>query len=160
MSVFRTHVLLPVDEGTAQAGVLEVKRCLEKELRARQLLDEVKVLESGTVGIVGKGVILAVYPDRVYYFNVRQEDVPRIIDEHLLKGRVVAGLDHAPIGNLEAIPGKGVTTGAKVGLTRAQRRIVLDKAWTVDPENIDEILAVGGYRGLEKIFTERLTPKR
>jgi NADH:ubiquinone oxidoreductase subunit F (NADH-binding)/(2Fe-2S) ferredoxin len=157
MSVFRTHVLLPVDEGTAQAGVLEVKRRLEKELSARQLLGEVKVLESGSVGIVGKGVILAVYPDRIYYFNVREEDVPRIIDEHLLKGRVVAALDHAPI-----IPtAVAVKTGEvrKVGLTRAQRRIVLDKAWTVDPENIDEVLAAGGYRGLEKIVTDKLTPE-
>ncbi len=153
MSVFRTHVLLPVDEGTAQAGVLEVKRRLEKELNAHQLLDEVKVLESGSVGIVGKGVILAVYPDRIYYFNVREEDVPRIIDEHLLKGRVVAGLDHAPIAAMAS------KKEARVGLTREQRRIVLDKAWTVDPENIDEVLAAGGYRGLEKVFTDKMPPE-
>ena len=153
MSVFRTHVLLPVDVGTAQAGVFEVKRRLEKELSARQLLDEVKVLESGTVGIVGKGVILAVYPDRMYYFNVREADVPRIVDEHLLKGRVVAGLDHAAIAVSPPAP------GPKVGLTRAQRRIVLDRAWTVDPENIDEIIAAGGYRGLERILGEKLSPE-
>jgi len=154
MSVFRTHVLLPVDEGTAQAGVFEVKRRLEKELKARKLLDEIKVLDSGSVGIVGKGVIVAVYPDRIYYFNVCEEDIPRIIDEHLLKGRVVAALDHAPIAASAMPAAKG-----KVGLTREQRRIVLDKAWTVDPENIDEILAVGGYRGIEKIFSDGITPE-
>ena len=152
MSVFRTHVLLPVDEGTAQAGVFEIKRRLEKELESRKLLGEVKVLESGSVGIVGQGVILAVYPDRVYYFNVRQEDVPRIVDEHLLKGRIAAGLDHAPIAAMAA-------EKSKVGLTREQRRVVLDKAWTVDPENIDEILAAGGYAGLEKLFAEKTTPE-
>ncbi len=146
MSVYRTHVLLPVDEGTVQAGVFEVKRQLEKELRARKLQTEVKVLESGSVGIVGRGVILAVYPDRMYYFNVLEEDIPRIIDEHLLKGRVVAGLAHAPVATMTADKG-----GARVGLTREQRRIVLDKAWTVDPENINEVLATGGYRALEKI---------
>ena len=152
MSVFRTHVLLPVDEGTAQAGVFEIKRRLEKELESRQLLGEVKVLESGSVGIVGKGVILAVYPDRVHYFNVRQEDVPRIVEEHLLKGRIAAGLDHAPIAAMAA-------QKSQVGLTREQRRVVLDKAWTVDPENIDEILAAGGYAGLEKLFVEKTTPE-
>ncbi len=152
MSVFRTHVLLPVDEGTAQAGVFEIKRRLEKELDSRKLLGEVKVLESGSVGIVGKGVILAVYPDRVYYFNVRQEDVPRIVDEHLLKGRIAAGLDHAPIAAMEA-------EKSKVGLTREQRRVVLDKAWTVDPENIEETLAAGGYAGLEKLFAEKTAPE-
>jgi len=154
MSVFRTHVLLPVDEGTIQAGVLEIKRRLESELQARKLQQEIKVLQSGSVGIVGKGVILAVYPDQVYYFHVREEDVPRIIDEHLLKGRVVAGLAHAPIPAMAAAAGQG-----KVGLTREQRRIVLDKAWTVDPENIDEILASGGYKGLEKVFSDRIPPE-
>jgi NADH-quinone oxidoreductase subunit F len=154
MSVFRTHVLLPVDEGTSQAGVLEVKRRLEKELKARKLLDEVKVLESGSVGIVGKGVILAVYPDRIYYFNVREDDIPLIIEEHLLKGRVARRLDHAAIAGMAV--GKG---GAKIGLTREQRRVVLDKAWTVDPENIDEILAAGGYKALEKVFSEKLSPE-
>jgi len=157
MSVYRTHVLLPVDEGTAQAGVFEVKRRLEKELKARKLQDEIKVLESGSVGIVGKGVILAVYPDRMYYFNVSEDDVVRIIEEHLLKGRVVAGLNHAPIA--AATAATATKKDAKVGLTREQRRVVLDKAWTVDPESIDEVIAAGGYKGLEKIFTEKITPE-
>ncbi len=157
MSVFRTHVLLPVDEGTVQAGVFEVKRRLEAELKARQLLGEVKVLESGSVGLVGKGVILAVYPDRIYYFNVGPQDLPRILDEHLLKGRVVAALDHAPIGGMA--PAQAEPGASRVGLTRPQRRIVLDKAWTVDPENIEEIIAAGGYKGLEKIFSERIAPE-
>jgi NADH-quinone oxidoreductase subunit F len=154
MSIYRTHILFPVDEGTVQAGVFEVKRRLESELKARKLQNEIKVLESGSVGIVGQGVILAVYPDRMYYFHVREEDVPRIIEEHLLKGRVVAGLDHAAVTALA--PEKG---GARVGLTREQRRVVLDKAWTVDPENINEVLAAGGYRALEKIFGERIAPE-
>jgi NADH:ubiquinone oxidoreductase subunit F (NADH-binding)/(2Fe-2S) ferredoxin len=154
MSIYRTHILLPVDEGTAQAGVFEVKRRLEKELKARGLQDEVKVLESGTVGMVGKGVILAVYPDRVCYFNVREDDVPRIIEEHLLKGRVVAGLAHAAVADIAADK-----PGVRVGLTREQRRVVLDKAWTVDPENIREVLAAGGYKGLERILGEKMSPE-
>ena len=156
MSIYRTHILFPVDEGTVQSGVLEVKRRLESELKARKLENEIKVLESGSVGLVGKGVILAVYPDRIYYFHVREEDVPRIIEEHLLKGRVVADLDHAPVLASAAAPEKA---GARLGLTREQRRIVLDKAWTVDPDNINEVLAAGGYRALEKIFSEKIIPE-
>jgi NADH-quinone oxidoreductase subunit F len=154
MSIYRTHVLLPVDEGTVQAGVFEIKRRLESELQARKLQDEIKVLESGSVGIVGKGVILSVYPDRLYYFHVKEGDIPRIIEEHLLKGRVVADLDHAAVAAMAAEKG-----GARVGLTREQRRVVLDRAWTVDPDNINEVLAAGGYRALEKIFSEKLTPE-
>jgi NADH-quinone oxidoreductase subunit F len=153
MSIYRTHILFPVDEGTVQSGVFEVKRRLESELQARKLQNEIKVLESGSVGIVGKGVIMAVYPDRIYYFHVQETDIPRIIDEHLLKGRVVADLDHAPVAAMAAEKGS-----ARVGLTREQRRIVLDKAWTVDPDNINEVLAAGGYRALEKIFSEKISP--
>jgi NADH:ubiquinone oxidoreductase subunit F (NADH-binding)/(2Fe-2S) ferredoxin len=155
MSIYRTHILLPIDEGSVQAGVFEIKRRLESEIKSRKLDKEIKVLESGSVGLVGKGVILAVYPDRIYYFHVREDDIPLIIDEHLLKGRVVRRLDHA------AIAGTGAEkTGAKVGLIRQQRRVVLDKAWTVDPENINEVLAAGGYRALEKIFTAKLSPEQ
>jgi NADH-quinone oxidoreductase subunit F len=155
MSIYRTHILLPVDEGTVQAGVFEVKRRLESELQARKLQNEIKVLESGSVGIVGKGVILAVYPDRIYYFQVQESDIVRIIEEHLLKGRIVADLAHAPVAAMAS-----GTAGAHVGLTRQQRRVVLDKAWTMDPENINEVLAAGGYRALEKIFSDKLTPER
>ncbi|MCK7492992.1 MAG: hypothetical protein MZW92_16930 [Comamonadaceae bacterium] len=92
MSIYRTHILLPVDEGTVQAGVFEVKRRLEKELQARRAwTEEVKVLETGTVGIVGKGVILVVYPGpHLLFQRPRRTMSPRIVDEHLLKGRVVA----------------------------------------------------------------------
>ena len=58
MSLFRMHILIPIDEGTVQAGAFEVKRRLEKQLQEKTLDQEIKVLETGTVGIVGKGVIL------------------------------------------------------------------------------------------------------
>ena len=155
MSIYRSHILLPVDEGTVQAGVFEVKHRLENELKARKLQKEIKVLESGSVGLVGKGVILAVYPDRIYYFQVKESDIARIIEEHLLKGRIVTSLAHAPVAEMAADKG-----GARIGLTREQRRVVLDKAWTVDPKNINEVLAAGGYRALEKIFVDRLSPEQ
>ncbi|MCU0235703.1 MAG: NADH-quinone oxidoreductase subunit NuoF [Acidobacteria bacterium] len=158
MSIYRTHILLPIDEGTVLAGVFEVKRRLENELKTRKLDKEIKVLESGTVGLVGKGVILTVYPDRMYYFQVKENDVARIIDEHLLKGRVVAGLAHAPVADMATAA--TAEKSAKVGLTREQRRVVLDKTWTVDPQNINEVLAAGGYRALEKILGDSLSPEQ
>jgi NADH-quinone oxidoreductase subunit F len=154
MSIYRTHILLPVDEGTVQAGVFEIKRRLESEVRERKLQDEIKVLESSSVGLAGKGVILSVYPDRIYYYHVKDQDIPRIVEEHLLKGRVVESIPHERLEDLATIK-----TSDRVGLTRVQRRIVLDKAWTTDPENIDEVLASGGYAALEKILNEKLSPE-
>ena len=86
---------------------------------------------------------------------MKESDIARIIEEHLLKGRIVTGLAHAPVAEMAADKG-----GARVGLTREQRRVVLDKAWTVDPKNINEVLAAGGYRALEKIFVDRLSPEQ
>jgi NADH-quinone oxidoreductase subunit F len=154
MSIFRTHILMPVDEGTVQAGVFEIKRKLEQEIREKGLEKEVKVLESGTVGIVGKGVILVVYPERIYYTNVRPGDVAAIVDEHLIKGRMPRDVKYYTLD----IKG-GMKSMHTTGLTRQQKRVVLDKTWKIDPDNIGEVLAAGGYRGLEKILNEKITPE-
>ena len=155
MSLFRMHILMPVDEGTVQAGAFEVKRQLERQIREKNLDQEVKVLETGTVGIVGQGVILVMFPERLYYTGVRPADIPRIVEEHLLKGRAVKDLHPAPL-DLQS----GVKDLHQVGPTRKQPRIVLDKAWRIDPESLEEVLAAGGYGGLEKILREKLRPEQ
>lgn len=152
MSIYRTHILVPIDEGTVQAGAFSVRRQLEKELAAHDLTREVKVLETGTVGIVGKGAILVVHPGNIHYYNVTEGDVRKIVTEHIIKGRVAKTLEHA---SPEAAP--GVRAYHNMGLTREQKRIVLDKGWRINPENIDEVLAAGGYKGIEKILTEKLS---
>ncbi len=157
MSIYRTHVLVPVDEGTVQAGVFELKRELEKCIKARGLEKEVKVLETGTIGLVGKGVTLVIYPENVCYFNLGVYDVATIVDEHIVKGRVVNNLDHArsPKGSERA----EVMPEQKLGLVRPQKRIILDRGFKADPENIDEIIALGGYRALEKIVSDKIAPQ-
>jgi NADH-quinone oxidoreductase subunit F len=153
MTIFRTHILIPVDQNTVQAGVFEVKRHLESQLQARKLDQEIKVLETGTLGVVGQGVMLVVFPERVCYTRVKVEDIPRIVEEHLVKGRVVRNIEHF---TLDIKP--GVREPYQLGLAREQKRIVLDKAWKIDPENLEEVLASGGYRGLEKILSSSLSP--
>jgi len=154
MSIYRTHILVPVDEGTVQAGAFEVKRKLEQEIREKGLDREVKVVESGTVGIIGKGVILVVYPERIYYANVRPADVALIVDEHLIKGRMPRGLKHFTL-DLKG----GMKSMHSTGLTREQRRVVLDKTWRIAPDDIRDVLASGGYRALEKILGEMIKPE-
>jgi NADH-quinone oxidoreductase subunit F len=154
MNLFRMHILIPVDEGTVQAGAFEVKRELERHLLDKNLEQEIKVLETGTVGIVGKGVILAFFPERVYYTQVKTADLPRIVEEHLIKGRVVKDLEHFTL-DIQS----GVKDLHQLGPMRKQSRIILDKAWRIDPENIEEVLAAGGYQGIEKIFASGLRPE-
>ncbi len=154
MSIYRTHILLPVDDGTVQAGVFQVKRQLQKELKELNLDCEVKVLETGSVGIMGKGAIVVIYPDNVHYYNVKESDVKTIIEQHIVKGRVVETLEHQIAGKME-----GVKSYHTMGLTRPQKRIVLDKGWKIDPDNIDEVISAGGYKAIEKIFTDSITPE-
>ncbi len=154
MSLFRTHILVPIDEGTVQAGAFSVKRTLLAELEKRGLAGEIKVVESGTVGVVGRGVLLVVYPERVCYTNVRESDIATLVEEHLIKGRIAAGISHIP-----ADFGSGAAGLHDLGLTRSQKRIVLDRGWQVDPENIEEILAAGGYAALEKVLAEKIPPE-
>lgn len=153
MSIFRTHILVPIDEGTVHSGAFAVKKELEAQLAALDLADEVKVLETGTVGIIGKGAILVVHPGNIHYYNITEGDVKHIVAEHLVKGRVVESLEHA-------VPeaGPGVRSYHKMGLTRKQQRIVLDKGWKIDPENIEEVISAGGYKAIEKIFSQNMSP--
>lgn len=156
MSIFRTHVLVPIDEGTVQSGAFEVKRELENCIKNRGLENEVKVLETGTIGMVGKGASLVIYPENVCYYNLGVHDVAAIVDEHIVKGRVVIRLDHARSPKGEKKPS---APEQKLGLVRPQKRIVLDRGFKVDPENIDEVIAMGGYRGLERVVGEKISPE-
>jgi len=156
MNLFRMHILVPVDEEAIQAGVFDVKRELENEIQRRGMAGEVKALETGTVGAVGKGVVLIVYPDNIYYYNVRREDVAVIMEEHVVKGRVAKSIAHAVGDDLE----HGHKAFHQVGLTRKQPRIILDKCCMVDSYDIEEVISYGGYQALEKIVSEKITPQQ
>lgn len=153
MSIYRSHILIPIDQDTVQAGALQIKRVLLEELARHNLVEEVKVLDAGTVGAVSRGAILVVYPDKVYYYNLKEEDIPILVREHLVKGRVAKSIEHELVDSPPAF--KEISP---IGLGREQRRVVLDKTWKIDPENIDEVLAMGGYRGLEKIVEQNISP--
>jgi len=92
MRLARSHVLISIDIESVASGAWEVLRRLKQEIDNQGLSEEVRVLETGTLGVSGRGVVLVVYPERVYYGNVRPEDCPRIVEEHLLKGRPVREL--------------------------------------------------------------------
>jgi len=140
----RVHLLVAVDEEARLSGVDQVLVALREALEHYGLGDEVQVIETGTLGISGQGVVLAVYPDGVFYGQVRPEDVREIVEVHLLKGRPVARLrlpTAAPLSRPGEILGRQV-------------RVVLRNVGVIDPENIEEYIAQGGYEALAKALTE------
>ena len=141
MEFFRSQILIAVDDNSLKAGVKEFEAALKIELVRHNLADEINVLETGGLGFFGTGVSMTIYPDQVTYINLTEKDIPEIVTEHFLKGRVVSRLLLNP------------------ELTRKYNfnykgRIVLDNSGIIDPENIEEYMGTGGYEAWEKALME------
>jgi len=144
---YRNHVLVGIDTSTLLSGAKGIEELLVREIDKRGLSNEIKVLETGSLGIVNRGVVLLIYPEGCYYVNVKSEDVSQIVEEHLLKGRVVKRLLLK-----EPLKEKISTTVLPESPldVRRQSRVVLKNCGVIDPDKIDEYIASGGYKALEK----------
>ncbi len=152
MNIVRNHVLISMDAGTIMAGARGVQEELVKEVKAKGLADEVTVVETGSMGVTGMGVVLVVYPEGVYYANVTKADVPELVEEHLLKGRPLKRL------LLSTAPKRFVIRREKTGLLKEQPRVVLANCGFINPESIDEYIAAGGYEAVSKAVSS-MTPE-
>ncbi|NMC67456.1 MAG: NADH-quinone oxidoreductase subunit NuoF [Spirochaetales bacterium] len=148
VQMYRTHLLFVIDQNTIDAGAYAVKYEFEKEIKSANLLEEVKISETGSVNLIGKGVIILVFPDSVLYTNVSVNDVKEIVNEHLLKGRPVKRLvlsESFDIPNITITPTRETL--------KKQNRIVLERAGVINPESIEEYIATMGYEALGKVVT-------
>ncbi len=152
--MYRNHVLIAMDAHTIAQGARSVRDALNRELEMASLSNEVKVVETGSLGIYNKGVVLVTFPDGVYYAGVKVEDVSEIISEHFIKGRPVERLRYTDIPT----PEKAKETG-EIPRFGKQVRVVLKNAGVIDPESIDEYIARDGYEALGKALTE-MTPEQ
>src|SRR5450756_3072029 len=134
MKLFSTQIIVPVDSNSVLQGALEVKHVLEEMIGKYNLGSQISVVETGALGIYDQGVVLAVFPDDVYYGGVKPTDVEEIVTEHLLKGRVVSRLTIDRSLSSKRLVEKG--TG------KSQQKIVLRNAGLIDPQSIDEYIAV------------------
>ena len=98
------------------------------------------------------GPIMVVYPEAIFYSMVKEEDIPEIVEEHLLKGRVVKRLVYD-----ETLTDEGVKSLAETDFYKKQHRIALRNCGVINPENIDEYIGTNGYEALGRVLTE-MTP--
>jgi NADH:ubiquinone oxidoreductase subunit F (NADH-binding)/(2Fe-2S) ferredoxin len=145
MKMYRSHILVAEDSKSLSKGAKEIEELISKELRALGLDEEVLVAPTGSLGFEDIGVAIAVYPDGVIYAPVTQNDVPRIIKEHLLKGRIVKELAHE-IGKKDVT----VTESRAERVLSIQKRVLLKRVGVINPESIEEYIAEDGYLALEK----------
>ena len=152
--MIRTHVLICGGTGCTSGGSQAIADGLKVELERLGLQDEVQVIRTGCFGLCAMGPIMIVYPEGTYYSRVKPEDVKEIAEEHFLKGRVVERLVHKEEAGqkLEDVPALGETNFYKT-----QMRVALRNCGVINPENIDEYIAMDGYAALGKVLTE-MTP--
>ncbi len=142
--------------GCTASGSMKVKAALENELKAKGLDEEIKIVQTGCFGLCSVGPVMIVYPDGTFYSHVTEEDVPEIVEEHLLKGRPVTRLIHVE----EKEEGKPEISGSLADTTfyKKQKRVALRNCGVINPEVIDEYIAMDGYQALGKVLTE-MTPQ-
>ena len=152
MTIFRSHVLICGGTGCTSSGAAEVIGSFKQELARRKLDEEVLVVPTGCHGMCEMGPIVVVYPEGTFYCKVTASDVPEIVEEHIYKGRPVKRLMYEGSGDMPALPHyKDIPFYGK------QHRIALANCGYINPENIDEYIARGGYEALGKAITS-MTP--
>jgi (2Fe-2S) ferredoxin len=103
--MIRSHVLICGGTGCTSSGSVTIKDILEKELEAKGIADEIKIVMTGCFGLCALGPVMIVYPEGTFYSRVTPEDVPEIVEEHLLKGRLVQRLVYDDIGGGKMVKG-------------------------------------------------------
>ena len=90
--MYRSHVLVCGGTGCTSSNSQKIIEAMEAEIKAKGLDQEVQVIRTGCFGLCALGPIMIVYPEGCFYSEVKVEDVPEIVEEHLLKGRMVKRL--------------------------------------------------------------------
>jgi NADH-quinone oxidoreductase subunit F len=149
MKIFRSHLLLCGGTGCHASGSLNVKKAIVTELLKRGLAEEIKIVETGCNGFCAMGPIMVVYPEGVIYMQIKQDDIPELVEEHLIKGRVLQRLLYREPSTEEVIP-----TMQDIPFFALQELRVLKNRGLIDPEKIEEYIARDGYAGMAKALTE------
>lgn len=152
--MIRSHVLVCGGTGCTSSGSEPVIKALKNQLKKAGLHEEIKVVKTGCFGLCALGPIMIVYPDGTFYSMVKETDVPEIVEEHLLKGRIVQRLVYE-----ETIQEDKITSLDETGFYKKQLRIALRNCGVIDPEDINEYIAYDGYQALGKVLTE-MTPEQ
>lgn len=150
--MYRSHVLVCGGTGCTSSGSHAIVEALENEIKNNGLEKEVQVVKTGCFGLCALGPVMIVYPEGTFYSMVKQEDIPEIVEEHLLKGRIVKRLVYQ-----ETVEEDSIISLNETNFYKKQHRVALRNCGVINPENIDEYIGKDGYRALGKVLTE-MTP--
>jgi len=149
MDMVRGHILCCGGTGCTSSGCEAIIVEMEKQLKEYGLEKEFKIVKTGCFGLCALGPIMIVYPEGAFYSRVEVKDVKEIVEEHLLKGRIVKHLLYQ-----ETVEEDNIKSLNEVDFYKKQMRIALKNCGVINPENIDEYIAFDGYKALGKALTE------
>ena len=153
MAFKRSQILLCGGTGCTSSGSHTLLKEFKKELTKHDLIDEVELVMTGCFGLCELGPVVIVYPEGTFYSRVEASDVPELVEEHLVKGRPLERLIYT-----EKKEGEHPLSIDDLGFYKKQHRIALANCGVINPEDIDEYLAFGGYTALEKVLFH-MTPQ-
>lgn len=148
--MYRSHVLICGGTGCTSSGSEQLLNVLQDEIDKNGLSSEVQVVKTGCFGLCALGPIMIVYPEGSFYSMVQVDDVPEIVTEHLLKGRIVKRLLYT-----ETVTEDGIKSLNDTDFYKKQQRVSLRNCGVINPECIDEYIANHGYEALGKVLTEQ-----
>ncbi|NOY82025.1 MAG: NADH-quinone oxidoreductase subunit NuoF [Kiritimatiellaeota bacterium] len=151
--VGRAQLLVCAGTGCVSGRSLKVREALLEEIDKRGLKDEVKIVATGCQGFCAQGPIMIFQPDGIFYQKLKPEDVPLLVEEHLIKGRPVEKFMYVPSAGEPPIPKL-----SDIDFFNKQRLIVLRNRGLIDPEKIDEYIGREGYQALAKVLAS-MTPE-
>ncbi len=146
---YRLHLMLCAGTACVSNKSFKIKEVLEEELKKQELDKEVLVVMTGCNGFCAVGPVMTVMPDGIFYHSITEDVIPKLVEEHFLKGRPVKKLMFTPPAEEVVIPKM-----IDIGFFARQTLIALRNRGLIDPEKIDEYIARNGYKALAKALTE------
>ena len=147
----RMHILVCAGTGCTSSLSAQVAVQLQVELDKLKLGKEVKIVKTGCFGLCQKGPIIAIHPDRVFYCHVTPADAAEIVAEHVYKGRPVKRLE---LSEIDEKTKEKIFNIDEISFYAKQKRIALKNCGVINPEDINEYIAMDGYAALGKALTE------
>ena len=150
----KTYLLICGGTGCHATGSIKVKEALLSELAAKQLQDKVEVVETGCNGFCAVGPLMVVHPGDVFYQKIAIEDIPTIVQSHLIDGKPVEKLLYKDPASKQRI-----AVQTEIPFFANQMPRALRNKGLINPESIDDYIARDGYLGTAKALNE-LTPEQ
>ena len=149
---YRNQIVICGGTGCMSSKSALIKEAFVRELKENNIQDEVFVYLSGCFGLCEKGPVVIVYPDQVFYVHIKEKDVKKIVEDHIIKGKIVSRLEYK---ERDEKTNKLVRkTFQEMTFYISQQRIALRNCGIINPYDINEYIGTDGYFALHKVLTE------